>query len=178
MIRVPNLRLKGLTAMNAAVRVGAALCLVLQTKETIYPINLNESSAQCTPFKALSRVRMIGGIRFGCHERMLRAPTPILISQVAERVWSAKPYEGILPVSRDTEPSEGAREQSSVILSMKRLYADLNCSLARFLASIEIPDQKCEHLLLNGFGGSPSPYVLNLFHIDPKTWSISRNIVH
>jgi hypothetical protein len=53
------------------------------------------------------------------------------------------------------------------MLSIKRLYAGLNGPLARFLASAEIFTEKREKLLLNGFGGLPSQYVLNLFHTDP-----------
>jgi hypothetical protein len=53
------------------------------------------------------------------------------------------------PVSRETEPYKGIREQSSVMMFMKRFYANLNRWPAPFLASAELLAQKRENLLLN-----------------------------
>jgi hypothetical protein len=54
-----------------------------------------------------------------------------------------------LPVVRETEPYDSARERSSLMLLMKRIYADLNRRLARLLPSAEILAQKRENLLVN-----------------------------
>jgi hypothetical protein len=62
------------------------------------------------------------------------------------------------PVSRETEPYDGAREASSLILLMKRFSVDLNRQLARGLSSVEILAQKGENLLLNSFSDSQSRY--------------------
>jgi hypothetical protein len=61
----------------------------------------------------------------------------------------AASYVGAFPVSRETELYEGAKERSSLMLFMKRCYADLNHPLARLLASAEILAQRRENLLVN-----------------------------
>jgi hypothetical protein len=107
-------------------------------------------------------------------QRIVFHSTIIYLRQLlfSHRAW------GTFPVSRETEPYEGARERSSFILLMKRFYADLTCPLARLLTPAEGRAQKRENLLLNWFNGSQSRHVVNWLHTDLEAQSVSRKIIY
>jgi hypothetical protein len=117
-----------------------------------------------------------------CHSAFSSRDTPSINFHFF-RVWpiwllTIRTDMGTFPVSRETEPCEGARGRSSLLVLIQRFYADLNRPLARLLASAEILAQKRQNHLLSWFSGLQSRYVANWLHTDLKTRSLSRNIIN